>query len=281
MGQENIDFAISARTLAIGRSAEILDFENNRIMKLYFGHVPDREIETEYENSKVAFSSGATSMKCYEKIRYGERVGIVFDKIEGISLTKLPDKKPAAFFSLSKILADLHLGLHNKKAEKLKDVKTFAAEMLDLEPLSYLNREEKDKARKIILDLPDGNSLLHMDFHPENIIVAEDSFVVIDWMTALKGHPAADVASTQFLFQDAELWPGTPWLKIVFYNLVRKFLLKGYLKHYYSVSSVTPEEVKSWRLPILLLRLGLWNIDSERPSLQKEIRELISLSDRY
>lgn len=262
-------------SLAIGRSAEILEYGPSKILKLFFKDTPSSEVDTEYSNSKIAFSAGTTSMKCYGKVRIGSRKGLIFDKLDGISLTKLPDKKPLTFFSLSKILADLHLDLHNKQVKKMKDIRSEAIKTLSKEPISFLSKEEKKIAKQLIKNLPDGSSMLHMDFHPENVVVTKNSFVVIDWMTALKGDPAADVASTFFLFQDAELWPGTPFLKVLFYTVVRKFILKGYLKRYLSVSGMDWKEVERWRLPILIFRLGLWNIESERSALQKEIREII------
>ncbi|MGJ4788246.1 phosphotransferase family protein [Leptospira koniambonensis] len=266
------------KSLAIGRSAEISEYGPNKILKLFFKEFPVSEVDTEYSNSVIAFSSGATSMKCYEKVKIGDRHGLIFDRLDGISLTKLPDKNPLALFSLSKILADLHLDLHNKQTKKMQDIRLEAVKILSRDPLSFLSKEEKKIAKQFIENLPEGSSVLHMDFHPENVIVTKDSNVIIDWMTALKGEPAADVASTVFLFQDAELWPGTPFLKVIFYNIVRKFILKGYLKRYLSVSGMDWKEVERWRLPILIFRLGLWNIESERPALQKEIKEIISSS---
>ncbi|EMK02036.1 MULTISPECIES: phosphotransferase family protein [unclassified Leptospira] len=265
-------------SLAIGRSAEILEYGPSKILKLFFKDTPSSEVDTEYSNSKIAFSAGTTSMKCHEKVKIGDRQGLVFDRLDGISLTKLPDKKPLTFFSLSTILADLHLDLHNKKTKKMKDVRSEAVKTLSREPLSFLSKEEKKTAKQLLESLPDGSSVLHLDFHPEDVVVTKESYVIIDWMTALKGDPAADVASTVFLFQDAELWPGTPFLKILFYTVVRKFILKGYLKRYLSVSGMDWKEVERWRLPILIFRLGLWNIESERPALQKEIREIITSS---
>jgi aminoglycoside phosphotransferase (APT) family kinase protein len=41
-----------------------------------------------------------------------------------------------------------------------------------------------------------GDSLLHLDFHPENVILTAGGPVVIDWPNAARGVPAADVAHT-------------------------------------------------------------------------------------
>ena len=42
----------------------------------------------------------------------------------------------------------------------------------------------------------DGTALLHLDFHPLNVILARGGPVVIDWTNARRGTPALDVATT-------------------------------------------------------------------------------------
>src|SRR5688500_7771844 len=40
----------------------------------------------------------------------------------------------------------------------------------------------------------DGNALLHLDLHPENVILTRGGPAVIDWPNAARGPGAADVA---------------------------------------------------------------------------------------
>lgn len=42
----------------------------------------------------------------------------------------------------------------------------------------------------------DGDSLLHLDFHPDNVILTESGPIVIDWPNAARGPAQADVAHT-------------------------------------------------------------------------------------
>lgn len=41
-----------------------------------------------------------------------------------------------------------------------------------------------------------GDSLLHLDLHPENVLIGRDGPRVIDWANAARGHWADDVATT-------------------------------------------------------------------------------------
>ncbi|MCG6143276.1 phosphotransferase [Leptospira bandrabouensis] len=277
MNQQNKEYSITSlgKPLAIGRSADIFVLPENRILKLFFPEAKESEIDLEVTNTIEANKQGASMMRCYGKAKVGNRFGIIFDRLDGISLTKLPDKNPLELFRIAGKLAKLHYGIHSLKSDKFQDIKEILNHCLESAPLSFLNASEKVKAKTYIANLPNGNSILHLDFHPENVIVEGKNEIIIDWMTAAKGSPAADVAFTYLLFTDAELWPGTPKLKIIFYTIIRKFILSGYLKEYKSLSGITDSQIAAWRLPALVLRLGLWNIESERERLKAQITHLV------
>jgi aminoglycoside phosphotransferase (APT) family kinase protein len=54
----------------------------------------------------------------------------------------------------------------------------------------------------------DGRRLLHLDLHPENVMIASDGPVVIDWTNARAGDPAMDVALTWLILATSGGWPG-------------------------------------------------------------------------
>jgi len=277
MYNQNIQLekATLGKPFAIGRSAELYLLEEHKILKLFFPDAKESEIDLEIKNTMEANRKSVSGMRCFGKAKVDQRFGIIFDKVDGISLTKLPDQNPLELFRIARTLARLHYGIHQIHSDQYKDIKEILYSCLISDPLSFLNSIEKEKVKSYISLLPLGNSILHLDFHPENVIVDGKEEVIIDWMTAAKGNPAADVAFTVLLFTDAELWPGTPKLKVLFYTIIRKFILRGYLKAYKSLSGITDSEIDAWRLPALILRLGLWNIQSERERLKSQISRLV------
>ena len=50
-------------------------------------------------------------------------------------------------------------------------------------------------------ELPDGDMLCHGDFHPWNILGPADDAIVVDWLDACQGNPAADVCRTYVLMR--------------------------------------------------------------------------------
>jgi aminoglycoside phosphotransferase (APT) family kinase protein len=52
----------------------------------------------------------------------------------------------------------------------------------------------------LLAEIDDGRrALCHFDLHPGNVIVSAKGWVVIDWLTASSGPPAADFARTLVL----------------------------------------------------------------------------------
>jgi aminoglycoside phosphotransferase (APT) family kinase protein len=52
-----------------------------------------------------------------------------------------------------------------------------------------------------------GNSLMHCDLHPENVLLTADGPVVIDWRDAREGPPEFDIAMTAIIFAQVALDP--------------------------------------------------------------------------
>lgn len=55
-----------------------------------------------------------------------------------------------------------------------------------------------------------GDRILHLDLHPENVILAPGGAMVIDWLTASEGPPAVDRAMTSLILAQVALDPTFP-----------------------------------------------------------------------
>ena len=260
---------------ARGRSSEAFKLEGNKVLKLFFEDYPKEYAEKEFKNTKIAYETGCTPMKVYEMVNEDNRYGIVMDYIDGISLNDMPTKNPLYIFKGGKDLARCHANVHSKKSSELEDVRTMVCDMLDDDTLNVLTDEEKQKAKAYVMSLPVDDTIIHLDFHTGNVLVDEKgNCTVIDWMTAARGNRAVEVAMMEFLFSEAELFPGSSKLQLLFYSTVRGMIGKQYFKLYKELMPIDDKEIDKYRLLALIIRRS-WGIEFEKENLTNKIKNLI------
>ncbi len=265
------------RPFATGRTGVLHTWPGvpNRVVKLFPPDYPSEEIDVELAACREVDRLGLTPIGCHGRVQVGEQSGIVFDRIEGDSLTRSAEKNPLRVRSGARTLAVTHMRLHETMTDGLVDVKRFAVDALSSRPMAFLSEQQRQTATELIEALPDGNRVLHMDFHTENVFAHAGDHAVIDWQTAMRGDPAADVAATYLLLNDAELWPGTPWLKRVLIGMVRKIVLSTYLAEYQRLTGMTREQIDAWRPVALILRMSILDIPSERDRMGAELAAIL------
>jgi len=261
---------------ARGRSADIIPYGDGRVVKLFLVDFPRDMIDIECDNTIEAHAQGCTSMACYGKIEMDGRTGIVLDWVKGVPMTKAAEKDPSLLLKSGKMLADQHVLVHSKSSDKLRDVRKMAIEFLDDESLEVLTQEEREKAKAYIASLPESNTILHLDFHTENILVDGTDCVTIDWLTAARGFPEVEVGVMDYLFHYGLLFPGASRLQIAFYTTVRSFVYRGYLKHYLRATGLDVNNVRKWKLVSLIIRRRIWAHEFERPTLTEQMKASIA-----
>ncbi|GAA2615694.1 phosphotransferase [Dactylosporangium fulvum] len=56
-----------------------------------------------------------------------------------------------------------------------------------------------------------GTRILHLDLHPENVVMTEGGPVVIDWRNSIEGPPELDVAMTAIIIAQVAVKPDHPF----------------------------------------------------------------------
>ncbi len=252
-----------------GNTAEVFLWGDKQILKLFVKEFPIEAIKAEYEVSKEVGNTDLPVPQTYQMIEVEGRTGIVYGKIDGTDMLKSISKKPWTIISSAKKLARLHYKIHQcvpEHAPNQKERMEWAIRRAEL-----LTEEQKDKVIDILKQMPDGTSLCHGDFHPGNVFVASDKEVILDWMTATCGNPAADVARTGIMLRDSVIPEKMPVVLSAVISIVRNILYKGYIKEYLKVSEITRIDIESWKVPIAAARLMEWVPPEEKEYLLKVV----------
>ncbi len=254
-----------------GNTAEVYLWGEKEVIKLFRQKFPWEGVEREYNVSKEVEKLGLPVPKVGQMIEFEGRKGIIYEKVMGNSLLDRISKHPFSMKDYAKQMAELHAKMHQCRVQELPKYKE--ALEWNIRHTELLSESQRILVLDILEQLPEEASLCHGDFHPGNIIIESERAIILDWMTATTGCPAADVARTLLLLKDAAIPENIPGMVKMMIQLVRNRMANTYLKHYQRISGMSKEEIMEWRLPILAARLTEWVPESEKRFLLKEIEK--------
>ncbi|MDE6597071.1 MAG: phosphotransferase [Clostridia bacterium] len=275
MGQNiiQLDNSFEYKLICQGNTAEVFLYDKNKILKLFRKDFPLEIISTELDIAKLISSDLVFVPKVFVLVKYKNRYGILYEKISGKDMIAEMLRKPFKIRSYSKALADTHAKIHTSTVDLSSDIKDKLIN--NINATTDLSKQEKDKIVSYIKTLPDGKALCHFDFHPGNVMIKNNEFYVIDWMTACNGNAASDAARTYFLLRYGELLYANFFVKLVA-HIVEKHIGKIYLRQYKKLTGISDAEIKKWLLPIAAARLIEWIPKSEKIKLLKFIRKQLA-----
>jgi uncharacterized protein (TIGR02172 family) len=183
-----------ASPISTGRTAEIFAWDGGHILKLIRPGFPAHLADQEWQRSEAAWKLGARAPRPIELIDVDGRRGVVFERLEGPTMTQAILRPPWRLGHFARMLGRLHAGLHSLSAPDFPSLHNRVRWSLDR---STLLPETRKAAILHLLDrLPDEITLCHGDFHPENIILTGTGPMIIDWEGSMHSSPAGDIAGT-------------------------------------------------------------------------------------
>jgi thiamine kinase-like enzyme len=175
-------------------------------------------------------------------------------------MLKLMLSKPWRTGKYSKMLAQCHVSIQKNVIIQTETVKEKLRR--DIESVSLLDSQEKQLIINYLEALPDGDSICHFDFHPDNIMISANQYYVIDWMTACVGDPLSDIATTAVILNYAEI-PRVPAFVNRLVRTLQKSIYRRYLREYVHLTVADFSDIQKWELPIAAARLCEWIPDGE------------------
>lgn len=236
-----------------GRTAEIFATEDGRALKLYFDWVKDEWVESEYATASMAFQAGLPTPQAFGLVKRDGRTGILFERVAGKSMLAILMAAPWRVGELARRLANLQADCLSYPAPSLPPVRAGLERVIKDVMQSRGSEFPGEDALRVLEQLPDGDRLCHMDFHPDNIMYSQRGWVILDWMNARAGDPAADVARTSMMLLAAR--PAAGGLKNRFFRLLVDAFYEEYIRTMTHRLELKPAYLDAWLGPICAARL--------------------------
>ncbi len=182
--------------IAKGANGAVYRYDSETIVKTYFAKDALPEIKQERENARRAFVLGINTAIPYGIVRVGDGYGTVTELLNATSVTKLIRSNPDDMTQAAKYYIDMLKNIHSTTVEdgEVPDMKETALAWADF-VAPHLPKEQSEKLRALIEAVPKKNTLMHGDYHTNNIMVQNDEPLLIDMDTLCMGHPVFELGS--------------------------------------------------------------------------------------
>lgn len=178
--------------IAAGRDSTIFAVGEDRVLR----RAPDARSFVDEARVMAHVRAAGYPAPAVHRVAPGE---MVLDRVDGPSMLSDLERRPWRLRSHARLLAELHEQLHR------------------IEPPSWLAPGPVD-----------GDVVVHLDLHPENVLLSSSGPVVIDWTNARRGSPGSDIANTWTILACFD--PDTGGLMTVFLSLFRRRFVESFLR---------------------------------------------------
>lgn len=182
--------------IAKGANGAVYRYDDETIIKTYFAKDALPEIRQERENARRAFVLGINTAIPYGIVRVNDGYGTVTELLNAVSVTKLIRQNPDDLTQAVKYYVDMLKSIHAIEAEdgEVPDMRETALDWADFVS-GHLPEEQAKKLCALIAAVPKQNTLMHGDYHTNNIMVQNGEPLLIDMDTLCMGHPIFELGS--------------------------------------------------------------------------------------
>lgn len=180
-----------------GANGQVYRADDENIVKVFLPSTPLEDIDRERRLAQEAMLAGISTAIPYSVVQSGDRYGIMFEMIDAGTLSGGLKSQPEKYDELTGKYVELYKQIHNTKGNtddfiSIKDIYHEAIEGCK----DHYSGQELSKLNELVDSVPDTDTLIHGDYHPNNIMLQNDELILIDMGDMSLGHPIFDFLAT-------------------------------------------------------------------------------------
>lgn len=179
-----------------GANGAVYRYDEETIIKVYFNSDALPEIQRERELARKALVLGINTAIPYDVVRVGESYGTVMELLAATSLSKLIKKDPEHLELPLKYYVDMLKQIHGTQVQPgdMPDMKAVAVDWAAF-VREHLPEDAGNKLYNMVSAVPEQHTMMHGDYHTNNIMVRDGEALLIDMDTLCMGHPIFELGS--------------------------------------------------------------------------------------
>lgn len=187
----------------IGRGAKstLYSLTPDTAIKVYKDPDSLATIMRERELARTAFILGIPTAISFDVVKVGDTFGSVFELLNAHSFSQIladnPDKLEECVKEFTLILQRIHNTVVDTK--KMPDVKILIRKWIS-DCAVVLGANLTEKISMMVEQVPDTHTMIHGDYHTNNLMKQGDETMLIDMDTLSYGHPVFELANIRITY---------------------------------------------------------------------------------
>ena len=226
-----------AKVIGEGAKGIIYNYKNDLIVKIYKDNDSLPQIDKERELAKYAFILGIPTAISYDIVKANGKYGIAFELLNAKSMSALIIDNPDKVGDYAKDFVKLLKLIHQTKIDpsKLKSEMTLVNKWLN--NFKCISDDETyTKVANLVSTIKETNTLIHGDYHTNNVMMQNGELLLIDMDTLAYGNPLIELGIIDFSYFTYNEFDDTNSLKFLgidkktateFYNYVMDDYFEG------------------------------------------------------
>jgi aminoglycoside phosphotransferase (APT) family kinase protein len=190
----------------------------------------------------AASAAGLPAPRLAARATVGDEEVVLLSWLPGITMLEAMTRRDVRAEALGRLAGEMQRSLHQLRAPD-------TVRALETDPDRPFN------AGRDVVGIPAGDRLLHLDWHPLNLLVDTDGrriTGVVDWDNARRGHPLFDVARTESMLV---VEPALATLPATVRAMLDRFRA-GWVDGYGPEAAHVPPTCRLWAGRVMLADLG-------------------------
>ena len=178
-----------------GANGKVYRIDRETVVKIYKNADALPDIRHEQEVARLALILGIPTAISYDVVRVGDSYGSVFELLDAMPFSKILAEQPEKMDWCVRKCVDLLKRIHSTRvpAGRLPDMKVRASGWIS-GMKSCLPGNLGEKLQRMVDAVPDCDTMIHGDYHTNNIVFSGGEVLLIDMDTLSCGHPVFELA---------------------------------------------------------------------------------------
>ncbi len=223
----------------IGRGAkgEVYRYDEELIIKVFNQNNTYKDVEREIALSRKAFILGIPTAISFGIVSVGERYGAMYELLDSQTVSDCIARAPGRVDYYAQVMAELARTIHSITVTEEDGFPYAAGRITDYVTGGVMREDGQlgEACAKLLETIPDAATLIHGDFHSQNVFLHNGEPLLIDMDRLSVGHPIMEISDLYYFYViNGEEKPEIVEKFMGFsYDLARQFFstfLKAYLQ---------------------------------------------------